>query len=139
MLRARIQHCLLFGFRKEEVHAEATKALRGVISPGETSSDDKMDTNDERLMPPFIDMVNYIQDKVCVQVNTMLTKTCKVLIFELKMLQAQERLKSSQRYVLGNNILPFNPATYGEVSIVVHLWSNMENWFEVMWLLLYYE
>ena len=52
-------------FRKDEVHTEATKALRVTSqSPDEMSNDDVMDTTSEKMMPPFVDMVNYIAKKV---------------------------------------------------------------------------
>ncbi len=50
--------------RKEEVRAEAVKALRGLQSGDDVTADDAMDTTEGKAMPAFVDMVNYIQTKV---------------------------------------------------------------------------
>ncbi|XP_062455207.1 proteasome adapter and scaffold protein ECM29 isoform X4 [Rhea pennata] len=50
-----------------------------------------------KQMPSFPEMVHYIQDK------------------------ASQRMKTPAKYMIGTAALPFNPATFGEVSIVLYL------------------
>jgi len=78
---------LAAGDLKEEVYSEASKALHG--SPEEHVDGEKK----VKKLPDFTAMMSYIQEK------------------------GVERLKTAKKYVMGNNVLPFNPASYGEMLV----------------------
>ena len=54
---------MLIDIRKEDIYAEASKALRSV-KKSETSGDSKEDFDKMNAMPSFPDIVLYIQEKV---------------------------------------------------------------------------
>ncbi|XP_023933323.1 proteasome-associated protein ECM29 homolog [Lingula anatina] len=87
---------LACGDVKEDIYAEATKALRNVASPEKRQ---KLDAGKEDLplMPDFSELVLYIYEK------------------------GNQRIKSSQKYVTGNKVLPFNPSAFGEILLYLRM------------------
>ncbi len=62
-----------------------------VKEKGGDEGESKKAKSEGKLMPPFTDMVNYIHQK------------------------SSDRVKTNQKYVIGNNVLAFNPTAYIEV------------------------
>ncbi|XP_077867837.1 proteasome adapter and scaffold protein ECM29-like [Saccoglossus kowalevskii] len=82
---------LATGDVKEDVHSEATKALRNPSKPEDGN------IKDWKPFPSFTELTEYIQDK------------------------SSQRLKSQSRYVVGTTSLPFNPTTYNEVLLYMRM------------------
>ncbi|XP_064625293.1 proteasome adapter and scaffold protein ECM29-like isoform X2 [Lineus longissimus] len=78
---------LACGDSKEEVYTEAKKGLR--LQP---LSDKALILGEDapKALPPFKDIIEYILEK------------------------ANQRLKTTKKYVSGNNVSPFNPGTFAE-------------------------
>ncbi|XP_069486911.1 proteasome adapter and scaffold protein ECM29 isoform X2 [Ambystoma mexicanum] len=81
---------LAAGDPREEVYGEAQRALRACPSKNEKESAD-------RQMPPFPEMVHYIQEK------------------------ASQRIKTPAKYMTGTAVLPFNPATFAEIILYLRM------------------
>jgi len=83
---------LACGDVKEQVYLEASKALRTIKPVGDGEQNEF-----PSLLPSFTGMVHYISEK------------------------SNQRMKSGNTYVFGNNVLPFNPATYGEILMYLRM------------------
>eukprot|EP00058_Branchiostoma_floridae_P021365 XP_002606855.1 hypothetical protein BRAFLDRAFT_91624 [Branchiostoma floridae] len=81
---------LACGDSKEEIHSEATKALRG--SP-QANSQGAQDEAAPKTLPGFKEMVTYINEK------------------------ATQRMKSQAKYSVGANAIPFNPGAFTETVL----------------------
>ncbi|XP_019632493.1 PREDICTED: proteasome-associated protein ECM29 homolog [Branchiostoma belcheri] len=81
---------LACGDSKEEIHSEATKALKG--SP-QASSPGAQDEATPKTLPGFKEMVTYINEK------------------------ATQRMKSQAKYSVGANAIPFNPGAFTETVL----------------------
>lgn len=81
---------LAAGDPREEVYGEAQRALRTCPTKNEKESTDGQ-------MPPFPEMVHYIQEK------------------------ASQRIKTPAKYTTGTSVLPFNPATFAEIILYLRM------------------
>ncbi|XP_074640240.1 proteasome adapter and scaffold protein ECM29-like [Tubulanus polymorphus] len=77
---------LAAGDSKEDINSEAKKALKSILQPDHRHQIDP--TTNKQMMPSFTKLVEYINEK------------------------ATLRAKSSQKYVVGNKTLAFDPVTY---------------------------
>ncbi|ELK24585.1 Proteasome-associated protein ECM29 like protein [Myotis davidii] len=81
---------LAAGDPREEVHGEAQRVLRCL--PGKNRKESA-----SKQMPPFPEMVYYIQEK------------------------ASHRMKTPAKYMTGTTVLPFNPAAFGEIVLYLRM------------------
>ncbi|KPP78726.1 proteasome-associated protein ECM29-like, partial [Scleropages formosus] len=81
---------LAAGDPREEVHGEAQRVLRALPAQG-------TEKEGSRSMPPFPEMVSYIQEK------------------------AAQRMKTPAKYIVGTYTLPFNPSAFGEIILYLRM------------------
>ncbi|MFT7807466.1 proteasome-associated protein ECM29 homolog [Arapaima gigas] len=81
---------LAAGDPREEVHGEAQRVLRALPTQG-------IEKEGSKSMPPFPEMVSYIQEK------------------------AAQRMKTPAKYIVGTYTLPFNPSAFGEIILYLRM------------------